>query len=67
MDSWSHPRARRYRCGLQAGAWFRAGILRLFGAVSIGDETMIWGSDYQHTDGIWAKSSKYIEEQFAGL
>jgi hypothetical protein len=35
--------------------------------VSIGDETMIWGSDYQHTDGIWAKSSKYIEEQFAGL
>jgi predicted TIM-barrel fold metal-dependent hydrolase len=30
-------------------------------------ETMMWGSDYPHTDGIWPESSKYIEEQFAGL
>jgi predicted TIM-barrel fold metal-dependent hydrolase len=28
---------------------------------------MMWGSDYPHTDGIWPESSKYIEEQFAGL
>jgi predicted TIM-barrel fold metal-dependent hydrolase len=33
----------------------------------IGVETMMWGSDYPHTDGIWPESSKYIEEQFAGL
>ena len=25
------------------------------------------GSDYPHTDGVWPESSKYIEEQFAGL
>jgi predicted TIM-barrel fold metal-dependent hydrolase len=33
----------------------------------IGVETMMWGSDYPHTDGIWPESSKYIEEQSAGL
>jgi uncharacterized protein len=33
----------------------------------IGIETMMWGSDYPHTDGIWPESTKYIEEQFAGL
>jgi hypothetical protein len=27
----------------------------------IGVETMMWGSDYAHTDGIWPESSKYIE------
>ena len=30
-------------------------------------DTLMWGSDYPHTDGIWPESSKYIEEQFAGL
>jgi hypothetical protein len=33
----------------------------------IGVETLMWGSDYPHTDGIWPESTKYIEEQFAGL
>jgi hypothetical protein len=33
----------------------------------IGVETLIWGSDYPHTDGVWPESSNYIEEQFAGL
>ena len=33
----------------------------------IGVETLMWGSDYPHTDGVWPESSKYIEEQFAGL
>ena len=33
----------------------------------IGLETMMWGSDYPHTDGVWPESSKYIEEQFAEL
>ena len=33
----------------------------------IGLETLMWGSDYPHPDGVWPESSKYIEEQFAGL
>src|SRR6202163_4841445 len=33
----------------------------------IGVETIMWGSDYPHTDGIWPESTKYIDEQFAGL
>lgn len=31
------------------------------------EETLMWGSDYPHTDGIWPESSKYIDEQFSGL
>jgi predicted TIM-barrel fold metal-dependent hydrolase len=31
------------------------------------EETLMWGSDYPHTDGIWPESTKYIDEQFAGL
>ena len=30
-------------------------------------DTLMWGSDYPHTDGIWPESTKYIDEQFAGL
>ena len=30
-------------------------------------ETLMWGSDYPHTDGIWPESTKYIDQQFAGL
>jgi predicted TIM-barrel fold metal-dependent hydrolase len=30
-------------------------------------ETLMWGSDYPHTDGIWPESTKYIEKQFEGL
>ncbi len=33
----------------------------------IGVETVMWGSDYPHGDGVWPESSKYIEEQFAHL
>jgi predicted TIM-barrel fold metal-dependent hydrolase len=33
----------------------------------IGLETLMWGSDYPHPDGVWPESSRYIEEQFAGL
>ena len=31
------------------------------------EDTLMWGSDYPHTDGIWPESTKYITEQFAGL
>jgi len=30
-------------------------------------DTLMWGSDYPHTDGIWPESNKYIDMQFAGL
>ena len=30
-------------------------------------DTLMWGSDYPHTDGIWPESTKYIDEQFKGL
>jgi predicted TIM-barrel fold metal-dependent hydrolase len=33
----------------------------------LGDNTIMWASDYPHTDGIWPESSKYIEEQFGHL
>ena len=33
----------------------------------IGLETLMWGSDYPHPDGVWPESSKYIEEQFGHL
>src|SRR5438876_4586245 len=33
----------------------------------IGVETLMWGSDYPHPDGVWPESSKYIEEQLGHL
>jgi predicted TIM-barrel fold metal-dependent hydrolase len=33
----------------------------------IGVETLMWGSDYPHADGVWPESSKYIQEQFGHL
>ncbi|MCC6534486.1 MAG: amidohydrolase [Burkholderiales bacterium] len=31
----------------------------------LGVETLMWGSDYPHTDGVWPESSRYIADQFA--
>jgi predicted TIM-barrel fold metal-dependent hydrolase len=33
----------------------------------MGVESLMWGSDYPHPDGIWPDSSEYIEKQFADL
>jgi predicted TIM-barrel fold metal-dependent hydrolase len=33
----------------------------------IGVESLMWGSDYPHGDGVWPESDKYIAEQFAHL
>jgi predicted TIM-barrel fold metal-dependent hydrolase len=33
----------------------------------IGVETLMWGSDYPHGDGVWPESSRYIAEQFGHL
>ena len=31
----------------------------------MGAESLMWGSDYPHGDGVWPESDKYIKEQFA--
>jgi len=33
----------------------------------MGVETLMWGSDYPHGDGVWPESSRYIAEQFKDL
>jgi predicted TIM-barrel fold metal-dependent hydrolase len=33
----------------------------------MGVETLMWGSDYPHGDGVWPESTKYIAEQFGHL
>jgi len=33
----------------------------------MGVETLMWGSDYPHPDGVWPESKKYIEDQFSHL
>lgn len=33
----------------------------------MGVESLMWGSDYPHGDGVWPESDKYINEQFAAL
>ena len=33
----------------------------------IGVESLMWGSDYPHGDGVWLDSDEYIEQQFAHL
>lgn len=33
----------------------------------IGVESLMWGSDYPHGDGVWPESDKYIAEQFSHL
>ena len=33
----------------------------------MGVETLMWGSDYPHGDGVWPESSRYIKEQFSHL
>ena len=33
----------------------------------MGIESLMWGSDYPHGDGVWPESDRYIAEQFAAL
>jgi len=33
----------------------------------MGVETLMWGSDFPHPDGVWPESKKYIDEQFKHL
>jgi len=42
----------------------RAGILT---RDVTGVETLLWGSDYPHTEGVWPFSRKQIAHDFAGI
>jgi predicted TIM-barrel fold metal-dependent hydrolase len=33
----------------------------------IGEDTIMWGSDYPHPDGIWPDSQKWITEDLASV
>ena len=33
----------------------------------VGEENVIWGSDYPHPDGIWPDSRKWLDQDLAGL
>jgi uncharacterized protein len=33
----------------------------------IGEDTIMWGSDYPHPDGIWPDSQKWIAHDLAGV
>ena len=33
----------------------------------IGEDNVVWGSDYPHPDGIWPESQKWIEEDLASV
>ena len=33
----------------------------------MGAESLMWGSDYPHGDGVWPNSDKFIKEQFADV
>ena len=32
-----------------------------------GEDTIMWGSDFPHRDGVWPDSQDYIQRQFSGL
>lgn len=34
---------------------------------AMGVETLMWGSDFPHLDGVWPESRRYIDEQFANV
>ena len=34
---------------------------------TIGEETLMWGSDFPHPDGLWPDSREFIARQFAGI
>ena len=51
----------------QCKATFQFDRIGLAMIEEMGAETLMWASDYPHTDGIWPESSKYIADQFGHL
>ncbi len=33
----------------------------------LGEDTLMWGSDFPHPDCVWPDSQEYIDKQFSGL
>jgi predicted TIM-barrel fold metal-dependent hydrolase len=33
----------------------------------VGEDNILWGSDYPHPDGIWPDSARVIEDDLGGL
>ena len=33
----------------------------------LGEDTLMWASDFPHTDGVWPNSQDYIKKQFSHL
>ena len=33
----------------------------------VGEDNILWGSDYPHGDGVWPDSQKVLDEDLAGL
>jgi predicted TIM-barrel fold metal-dependent hydrolase len=51
----------------QCKATFQCDRIGLKLLEEMGVETVMWGSDYPHPDGVWPESDKAIEEQFGHL
>ncbi len=67
IEHLSAPASVQHNAGRQCRATFQFDRIGAKLVDDIGVETLMWGSDYPHPDGVWPESSKYIEEQFAGL
>jgi uncharacterized protein len=33
----------------------------------IGEDSLMWGSDFPHPDGVWPDSQETLNKQFAGM
>jgi predicted TIM-barrel fold metal-dependent hydrolase len=33
----------------------------------LGEDTIMWGSDFPHPDGVWPDSQAFIEQELAGV
>lgn len=51
----------------QCKATFQYDIIGAKLVEDMGVESVMWGSDYPHGDGVWPESSSYIEKQFTNL
>lgn len=51
----------------QCRATFQNDIIGLRLLDLLGEDTLMWGSDFPHPDGVWPDSQSYIDRQFSGL
>lgn len=51
----------------QCKATFQYDVLGMRLIDLIGEDSLMWGSDFPHPDGVWPDSQQYIQKQFANL